>query len=525
TIDETPHTITEDLVRSQLQLADDGGIDDLPIAKIYSGMDNLGYVIEEAKPLGGSFHISPPRSSQAPPTGQTSGGAEDLITLTALRKSLGRKRLTKPKSKLHELDLDADDQTFIKVVSNEDFEDEAPLLWSDLVGWKYYENHPVAGAGLILWGDLQVLFDSHEGGKGSFVWHHQHLWQIRSWRLYTLSNVYVLETIFGEVVYMFADVPYPLSVKLMERMLKQKLEIDKDVVGNDMTTAEQLIQVFNSSMLHLLRVEMVINSPWIMPILGTKELASPEQTALAVVPKYFAGSRFPEDSSMYVVPTGRVVVPTGRYVVPAGNVIIVSPGSKDLSRVGSDKVYMMQPPGFQDSEFPERVYKVEKAMHGLHQAPRAWYGTLSKDFEAIMHEKFQMSVMGELTLFLGLQVLQKTDGIFLSQDKYVGDILKKFGYLDVRSANTLMDKENPWGKDGPECHPHAVKRIFRHLKGHPKLGLWYPKESPFDLVAYSDSDYGGATQDRKSTTREYVAAASGYGQVLWIQNQMLDYGY
>nr|GEX80693.1 uncharacterized mitochondrial protein AtMg00810-like [Tanacetum cinerariifolium] len=168
---------------------------------------------------------------------------------------------------------------------------------------------------------------------------------------------------------------------------------------------------------------------------------------------------------------------------------------------------------------------------------------LCREFEALMHEKFQMSAMGELNFFLGLQVLQKEDGIFLSQDKYVGDILKKFGYSDVRSSNTPMDKENPWGKD--------VKRIFRYLKGHPKLGLWYPKDSPFDLVAYSDSDYGGATQDRKSTTggcqflgrrliswqckkqtivatstteAEYVAAASCYGQVLWIQNQLLDYG-
>nr|GEW98240.1 putative ribonuclease H-like domain-containing protein [Tanacetum cinerariifolium] len=103
-----------------------------------------------------------------------------------------------------------------------------------------------------------------------------------------------------------------------------------------------------------------------------------------------------------------------------------------------------------------------------------------------------------------------------------------------------------------ECHLHAVKRIFRYLKGNPKLGLWYPKESPFDLVAYSDSDYGGANQDRKSTTKgcqfwgrrliswqcqkqtivatsttktEYVAAASSCGKVLWIQNQLLDYGY
>nr|GEY49422.1 putative ribonuclease H-like domain-containing protein [Tanacetum cinerariifolium] len=252
-----------------------------------------------------------------------------------------------------------------------------------------------------------------------------------------------------------------------------------------------------------------------------------------------------------------------------------------------EEVYVMQPPGSQDPEFPTRVYKVEKAMYGLHQAPKAWYGSLSKylltngfqrgtidqtlfirrqrgdfivvqvyaddiifrssnpqlcrEFEALMHEKFQMSTMGELNFFLGLQVLQKEDRIFLSQDKYVGDILKKFGYSDVRSANTPMDKENPWGKDGTrkdvdlhlyrsligslmyliaskpdimfavcacarhqvtpkECHLHTVKRIFRYLKGHPKLGLWYPKESPFDLVAYSDSEYGCATEDRKSTT-------------------------
>nr|GFA34286.1 uncharacterized mitochondrial protein AtMg00810-like [Tanacetum cinerariifolium] len=72
---------------------------------------------------------------------------------------------------------------------------------------------------------------------------------------------------------------------------------------------------------------------------------------------------------------------------------------------------------------------------------------LTREFEALMHEKFQMSAMGELNFFLGLQVLQKNDGIFLSQDKHVGDILKKFGYSDVRSSNTPMDKENPWGKD------------------------------------------------------------------------------
>ncbi|GJS41398.1 hypothetical protein Tco_0566441 [Tanacetum coccineum] len=99
---------------------------------------------------------------------------------------------------------------------------------------------------------------------------------------------------------------------------------------------------------------------------------------------------------------------------------------------------------------------------------------------------------------------------------------------------------------------HVVKRIFRYLKGQPKLGLWYPKDSPFDLVAYTDSDYAGTSLDRKSTTggcqflrcrlisrqckkltvvanstteAEYVVASSCCGQVLWIQNQLLNYGY
>nr|GFB89844.1 putative ribonuclease H-like domain-containing protein [Tanacetum cinerariifolium] len=100
-----------------------------------------------------------------------------------------------------------------------------------------------------------------------------------------------------------------------------------------------------------------------------------------------------------------------------------------------EEEYVMQPPGFQDLAFPAKVYKVEKAMYGLHQAPRAWYGTLSK---YLLKNGFQR----------GLQVLQNEDGIFLPHDKYIGDILKKFGFSDVSSSNTPMDKENPWGKDG-----------------------------------------------------------------------------
>ncbi|GJV70406.1 hypothetical protein Tco_1490401 [Tanacetum coccineum] len=99
-----------------------------------------------------------------------------------------------------------------------------------------------SGVGLLLWGDLKVLIDSLEGGEGYSIWGSQQNWQVRSWRLYTFSNVHVLETMTGKVLYMFVDVPYPLSVKLMERMFKHKLELARDVVGNDLTTAEQLIR-------------------------------------------------------------------------------------------------------------------------------------------------------------------------------------------------------------------------------------------------------------------------------------------
>ncbi|GJX33535.1 hypothetical protein Tco_0243390 [Tanacetum coccineum] len=99
-----------------------------------------------------------------------------------------------------------------------------------------------------------------------------------------------------------------------------------------------------------------------------------------------------------------------------------------------------------------------------------------------------------------------------SQDKYVTEILKKFGFTDVKTASTPMETQKPLLKDADVCacarfqvnlkrsHLHAVKRIFRYLKGQPKLGLWYPKDSPFDLVAYTDSDYAGASLDRKSIT-------------------------
>nr|GEV53765.1 retrovirus-related Pol polyprotein from transposon TNT 1-94 [Tanacetum cinerariifolium] len=88
--------------------------------------------------------------------------------------------------------------------------------------------------------------------------------------------------------------------------------------------------------------------------------------------------------------------------------------------------------------------------------------------------------------------------IFLAYASFMGFTVYQ---MDVKSAFLFGTIDEEVHQVTPkECHLHAVKRIFRYLKDHPNLGLWYPKESPFDLVAYSDSDYGGATQDRKSTT-------------------------
>ncbi|KAJ9561171.1 hypothetical protein OSB04_006331 [Centaurea solstitialis] len=261
-----------------------------------------------------------------------------------------------------------------------------------------------------------------------------------------------------------------------------------------------------------------------------------------------------------------------------------------LNGVLHEEVYIEQPEGFVDPDFPDHVCILDKALYGLKQAPRAWYETLTNHllskgfkrgtidttlflkkegddlllvqiyvddiifgstnpelctkFSKIMETEFEMSMMGELNFFLGIQVKQNPDGIFINQSKYIKDMLKKFNMTDCSPIKTPMPTGNLLGPDlagkpvdqkiyrsmigsllyltatrpdimfatcfcarfqanPKESHLAAVKRILRYLKGTPELGLWYPKDSSFELISFTDSDYGGCKLDRKSTSGSY----------------------
>lgn len=237
---------------------------------------------------------------------------------------------------------------------------------------------------------------------------------------------------------------------------------------------------------------------------------------------------------------------------------------------------------FEYDKFPVLFYRLDIVVYGLKEAPRAWYDTmenylvqngyrrgtidntlfikqsrshtilaevyvddiifrsndddLSKEFIEVMAHKFEMSMMAELTFFLGLQVKQIPNGIFISQSKYVQDMLKKFIFSACKLSNTPMAPSsmihaeidvidvNPTLYHGmirpmlylttchlgimfatsicgryqahpKESHVKAIKCIFRYQKRSPNLGLWYSRDSPFELVGFTDSNYADCSLD------------------------------
>ncbi|GKC87033.1 putative ribonuclease H-like domain-containing protein [Tanacetum coccineum] len=167
-----------------------------------------------------------------------------------------------------------------------------------------------------------------------------------------------------------------------------------------------------------------------------------------------------------------------------------------------EEVYVCQPPGFEDPQFPDKVYKVEKALYGLHQAPRAWYETLST---YLLENRFRRGTIDK-TLFIKKD---KDDAQEIPNEFYGGAhfLLR----VAVKTASTPIETNKALLKDkeAEDVDVHLYRSMIgplmyltasRYLKGQPKLGLWYPRDSPFDLEAFSDSDYAGSSLDRKSTT-------------------------
>ncbi|GJS59796.1 retrovirus-related pol polyprotein from transposon TNT 1-94 [Tanacetum coccineum] len=260
----------------------------------------------------------------------------------------------------------------------------------------------------------------------------------------------------------------------------------------------------------------------------------------------------------------------------------------------NEEVCVAQPLGFIDFEKPNHVYKLKKALYGLKQAPKAWYDRLKAflikheykmgmvdntlftkkrssnliivqiyidniifgstcqgmcdEFAKIMHDEFEMSMMGELNFFLGLQIKQMEDGIFFNKSKYIKEMLKKFSLEESKPMKNLMSSDTKLTKD-EECESVDSTK-YRGMIGTMHLGLWYPKGTDIESVVYADSDHAGDYVDRKRTSgictfvgccltswfskkqialvistteAEYVSAGKACQQALWMKHALIDY--
>ncbi|GJU54832.1 retrovirus-related pol polyprotein from transposon TNT 1-94 [Tanacetum coccineum] len=209
---------------------------------------------------------------------------------------------------------------------------------------------------------------------------------------------------------------------------------------------------------------------------------------------------------------------------------------------------------------PNHVYKLKKALYGLKQSPRAWYDMLSSFL--ISQDFSKCSV--DPTMFIRkegkelLLIFQNPRGIFINQSKYALESLKKYDFDSCDPVDTPMVEKSKLDEDKEgkaarptEKHLHAVKRIFRYLRGTVNRGLWYPKDSSIALTAFADADHAGCQDTRRSTSgsmqflgdrlvswsskrqksaaissteAEYIAMSGCCAQILWMRSQLTDYG-
>nr|GEW02126.1 hypothetical protein [Tanacetum cinerariifolium] len=500
--------------------------------------------------------------------------------------------------------------TFFRMLEVLDRQDMLDLY--KIVMERFLANDP-EGYDLILRGDLKTLMES---SKDDEIWGNQQDWKLLSWKLYETCRVHTL---------MLDD-----SLVLINMFVEKKITTNyKLVVAGNQSNVSAGTKTCDN--IGKTRVEIVPDKDYILLPLCTQDLpffsTSKDSPSAGFKPlreeeKKDAKDLGNEDSEVPISPTDNVVgiednVVDENIVYGCADDLNI-PDFKEISRFGDAKdddsgadmnnldtyfqmdvksaflygnseeeVYVCQPLGFEGPDFPNRVYKVEKTLYGLHQAPKALYETLSTylldnrfqrgmidktlfiqkdksdillvqvyvddiilgstkkeictEFEKMMHKKFQMRFMGELTFFFGLQtantpmetqktLLKDENGEDVDEHLYrsmIGSLM----YLTSSRADIMFAvcacarcQVNP-----KFSHLQAVKMIFRYLKGKPKLGLWYPKDSPFDLVAYTDSDYAGTILDRKSTTgshfkeytlRDYYCWLKSY--CCWYKLKLLD---
>ncbi|GJV63183.1 putative ribonuclease H-like domain-containing protein [Tanacetum coccineum] len=266
-----------------------------------------------------------------------------------------------------------------------------------------------------------------------------------------------------------------------------------------------------------------------------------------------------------------------------------------------EEVYVAQPEGFVDPDHPEKVYLLRKALYGLKQAPRAWYDELSnflmskgftkgtidptlfkikygedillvqiyvddiifgstnpkysKRFEKLMHSRFEMSLMGEMKFFLGLQIYQSPKGIFINQAKYALEILKKHNMDNYHSIGTPLTTKPKLDVDlsgepvDQSDYRSKIGSLMYLTSSRPDL---VQADSGFNLTAFSDADHAGCIDTRKSTSggiqflgdklvswmskkqnctamssaeAEYVALSASCAQVMWMRTQLKEYGF
>ncbi|GJR04247.1 retrovirus-related pol polyprotein from transposon TNT 1-94 [Tanacetum coccineum] len=235
-----------------------------------------------------------------------------------------------------------------------------------------------------------------------------------------------------------------------------------------------------------------------------------------------------------------------------------------------EEVYVSQPEGFIDPDHPTHVYRLKKGFYGLKQAPRAWYNTIlrflldnkfSKDdiiftstdlkacntFSKEMSLKFQMSMMEQMSSFLGLQVSQSPGGIFINRSKYAQEILIKYGMDTSDPVDTPMVDRLKLDED-----PLGIPVDQTRFRGTINWGLLYPKDTAMALTAYADADHAGCQDTRRitsgsaqflgdklmswsskkqkstaisTTEAEYIAISGCCAQILWMRSQLTDYGF